>query len=196
MHQSHHTWMSHVTCAGMSHVTCEGMSHVKYMSESRYIRMSLVTHTNGTCYTYGWVISQINESCRNWMDHVTRAGVMSYIWTSVLLCFIKPIFGNRYGHGVSSRASQGGTHWRLRIAVMPHMNHLLCANGGNNGHRRASNHLSATVLPNTAVFCSSLQCDVVCCSVLQCVAACCSVLQCAAACCSVLQRAVVCCSVL
>jgi len=45
--------MSHVTCAGMSHVTCEGMSHVKYMSESRYIRMSLVTHTNGTCYTYG-----------------------------------------------------------------------------------------------------------------------------------------------
>jgi len=176
--------------------SCEGMSHVKYMSESRYIRMSLITHTNGSCHTHGWVISQINESCHNWMDRVTRERVMSYVWTSALLCFIKPILGNRYGPWVSSLASQGSTYQRLRIAVMPHMNHLLCANGGDNEHRRASNHLSATVLLNTAEFCSSLQCDVVYCNVFQCVAACCSVLLCATACCSVLQCAAVCCSVL
>jgi len=37
----------------------------------------------------------------------------------VLLCFIKPILGNRYGPGVSSRASQGSTNKRWRIAHAP-----------------------------------------------------------------------------
>ena len=37
----------------------------------------------------------------------------------VLLCFIEPILGNRYGPGVSLRASQWGTHPRLKIADLP-----------------------------------------------------------------------------
>ena len=47
----------------------------------------------------------------------------------VLLCFIKPILGIRYGSGVSSRASKGSTNPRLKIAdVPPH--HVLPQPGG------------------------------------------------------------------
>jgi len=37
----------------------------------------------------------------------------------VFLCYIKLILGNRYGPGVSSRASQGSAHPRLKIADVP-----------------------------------------------------------------------------